>query len=186
MNEEREDVWMDVENEFILCLNVPDGLAVRISGFHPDGPGSTPGQGSHSSHISVTKIMKIEQTYLATKEPLNCKQRNIFIICRQFNIYILLHVPCLHDYLQQEEEMHVEVLPLGRMNKDQIDSLLKKNGAIYYPSATYNNTSKKEEHCRIYWFFKRPNEIYGMTLSRKANLSIKNMYRQYRLIGSSL
>jgi hypothetical protein len=61
--------------------------------------------------------------------------------------------------LQQEEEMHVKVFPLGRMTKDQIDSLLKKNGAIFYPSATYDTRSKKKQHCRIYWFFKRPNEI---------------------------
>ena len=26
-------------------LPVPDGLGVRISGFHPDGPGSIPGLG---------------------------------------------------------------------------------------------------------------------------------------------
>ena len=34
---------------FLLCLreyiSIPDGLAVRIPGFHPGGPGSTPGQG---------------------------------------------------------------------------------------------------------------------------------------------
>uniref|UniRef100_A0A5K3G1Y9 Uncharacterized protein n=1 Tax=Mesocestoides corti TaxID=53468 RepID=A0A5K3G1Y9_MESCO len=27
-------------------MRVPDGLAVRIPGFHPGGPGSTPGQGA--------------------------------------------------------------------------------------------------------------------------------------------
>ncbi|VDO02954.1 unnamed protein product [Rodentolepis nana] len=29
-----------------LSKRVPDGLAVRIPGFHPGGPGSTPGQGA--------------------------------------------------------------------------------------------------------------------------------------------
>ena len=29
-----------------LVLSVPDGLGVRISGFHPDGPGSIPGLGA--------------------------------------------------------------------------------------------------------------------------------------------
>ncbi len=34
-------------NERKECLNThfPYGLAVRISGFHPGGPGSTPGMG---------------------------------------------------------------------------------------------------------------------------------------------
>ena len=27
--------------------HLPDGLAVRIPGFHPGGPGSTPGQGAN-------------------------------------------------------------------------------------------------------------------------------------------
>ena len=30
-------------------LPVPDGLGVRISGFHPDGPGSIPGLGDFCS-----------------------------------------------------------------------------------------------------------------------------------------
>jgi hypothetical protein len=58
--------------------------------------------------------MKIGQSYLATKELLNCKRRNVFIVCRQFNIYILLHISCLHNYLQEEEELDLEILPLGR------------------------------------------------------------------------
>ena len=29
-----------------LFISIPDGLAVRIPGFHPGGPGSTPGLGS--------------------------------------------------------------------------------------------------------------------------------------------
>ncbi len=28
------------------AFDIPDGLAVRIPGFHPGGPGSTPGQGA--------------------------------------------------------------------------------------------------------------------------------------------
>ena len=30
----------------ILINNIPVGLAVRICGFHPQGPGSTPGLGN--------------------------------------------------------------------------------------------------------------------------------------------
>ena len=28
-----------------MCVRIPYGLAVRIPGFHPGGPGSTPGMG---------------------------------------------------------------------------------------------------------------------------------------------
>ena len=34
-------MWMNPDKTSLL----PYGLAVRISGFHPDGPGSTPGMG---------------------------------------------------------------------------------------------------------------------------------------------
>ena len=38
------------ENSLINCHNykreIPYGLAVRIPGFHPGGPGSTPGMGT--------------------------------------------------------------------------------------------------------------------------------------------
>ena len=37
-------------NEFaILAGQIPYGLAVRIPGFHPGGPGSTPGMGTAAS-----------------------------------------------------------------------------------------------------------------------------------------
>ena len=31
-----------------VCTKFPYGLAVRIPGFHPGGPGSTPGMGNGS------------------------------------------------------------------------------------------------------------------------------------------
>ena len=30
----------------LFCIGIPYGLAVRIPGFHPGGPGSTPGMGT--------------------------------------------------------------------------------------------------------------------------------------------
>ena len=35
---------------------VPRGLTARISGFHPGGPGSTPGVGIHFDKNSVSKV----------------------------------------------------------------------------------------------------------------------------------
>ena len=38
------------------ALTIPDGLGVRIPGFHPGGPGSIPGLGAFFSSPSVNKI----------------------------------------------------------------------------------------------------------------------------------
>ena len=32
-------------DEYVAGIQVPDGLGVRIPGFHPGGPGSIPGLG---------------------------------------------------------------------------------------------------------------------------------------------
>ena len=34
-------------------FNVPRGLTARISGFHPEGPGSTPGVGTFSTYVPL-------------------------------------------------------------------------------------------------------------------------------------
>ena len=43
-----------------LCLGspceIPYGLAVRIPGFHPGGPGSSPGMETHFLHCKCTKL----------------------------------------------------------------------------------------------------------------------------------
>ena len=38
----------------MIELHVPDGLGVRIPGFHPGGPGSIPGLGVTFSHQMKT------------------------------------------------------------------------------------------------------------------------------------
>jgi hypothetical protein len=92
----------------------------------------------HSSNNSIKKIMPIGDTYLATRQLLHCKQRNIFIICKQFNIFVIIHVHSLHHYLQREEEMNLEILPLGELSKIQLEILLKKNPSLYYPRDTWD------------------------------------------------
>ena len=49
------ETWQKKRAEVLLLLNlpiivscIPYGLAVRIPGFHPGGPGSTPGMGTHN------------------------------------------------------------------------------------------------------------------------------------------
>ena len=45
-------------NEFaILAGQIPYGLAVRIPGFHPGGPGSTPGMGTAASFFSFLFLL---------------------------------------------------------------------------------------------------------------------------------
>jgi hypothetical protein len=67
-----------------------------------------------------------------------------------------------------------------------VESLLLKNVSIYYPPDTYHKRQEKEKYCRIHWIFQRPSEVYGLKANQKSNTTIKNLYRQYRLIGSSL
>ena len=38
---------------FLVKTRVPYGLAVRIPGFHPGGPGSTPGMGMDFGHLDL-------------------------------------------------------------------------------------------------------------------------------------
>ena len=45
-------------------MSVPDGLGVRISGFHPDGPGSIPGLGGFLFYNDFQVMINL---YLGTK-----------------------------------------------------------------------------------------------------------------------
>ena len=46
-------------NEFaVLAGQIPYGLAVRIPGFHPGGPGSTPGMGTAASFFFFLFLLK--------------------------------------------------------------------------------------------------------------------------------
>ena len=45
---------------------IPHGLVVRISGFHPGGPGSIPGAGMPSRHVEFGT--KFERHKLAVKQ----------------------------------------------------------------------------------------------------------------------
>ena len=48
---------MLVHNCWLNIPPVPRGLTARISGFHPGGPGSTPGVGIH--FILQTRLMSL-------------------------------------------------------------------------------------------------------------------------------
>ena len=44
---------------FYKCCHLPYGLAVRIPGFHPGGPGSTPGVGIKILERVITRGSRI-------------------------------------------------------------------------------------------------------------------------------
>ena len=48
---------------YVSLREIPYGLAVRIPGFHLDGPGSTPGMGTHFLSVQ-TMILSITQASL--------------------------------------------------------------------------------------------------------------------------
>ena len=52
-------VYMSMSTHcFIIVLRgIPYGLAVRIPGFHPGGPGSTPGMGIHFLSLQTSEVL---------------------------------------------------------------------------------------------------------------------------------
>ena len=55
---------------FVFLREIPYGLAVRMPGFHPGGPGSTPGMGTHilSAHtyIDVAQLPSLSLLFVFT------------------------------------------------------------------------------------------------------------------------
>ncbi len=47
--------WSIKAECFTGCLTVPRGLTVRIAGFHPAGPGSTPGVGTNFKFVHLLR-----------------------------------------------------------------------------------------------------------------------------------
>ena len=45
---------------YVCPRDIPYGLAVRIPGFHPGGPGSTPGMGTHFLSVQ-TMFLSVTQ-----------------------------------------------------------------------------------------------------------------------------
>ena len=54
-------------------MNIPRGLTARIAGFHPAGPGSTPGVGIKSffSRNHLCKIKKLKNKWSAYEKVFN-------------------------------------------------------------------------------------------------------------------
>ena len=50
-------------------LIIPRGLTVRISGFHPEGPGSTPGVGTFLAKSSKINTMPLFATLKVCRKP---------------------------------------------------------------------------------------------------------------------
>jgi hypothetical protein len=91
----------------------------------------------------------------------------------------------LHHYLQREEEINLEILPLGELSKIQLEILLKKNPSLYYPHDTYDKNGETRYPCRIFQIFQRPKEIYGIPVLGKSNSSIKNLFNDYLKISGN-
>ena len=52
---------------FLILYAFPYGLAVRIPGFHPGGPGSTPGMGTQTLQSVVQTLQSVVSLFIITK-----------------------------------------------------------------------------------------------------------------------
>ena len=62
------------------CYELPHGLAVRISGFHPGGPGSTPGVGNNFHFLFLIFVVFVLLTFLFLST-VNILVKNFVFIC---------------------------------------------------------------------------------------------------------
>ena len=136
-------------------------------------------------HIQVLKILKINNYFLAVKQPLNCQSKEIYLLTEEGdNFYILHSSTSIHCFLPTIDTTR-RLLSLGRLTVSQVDDILRRHTNIQFIKPQPQQRQKPNP-CYIYRIFRKPFQIYGLPSKSKAGKSIKNMFSKYRKISRNI
>jgi hypothetical protein len=142
--------------------------------------------------ISIAKIFKMTNRFLAVKEPCNCETKSIHILQKQDGLFKLILVSSLHQHLSlykiqkgnTEPMENFSILPIGRLSLEKVSRLLQKHPSIEFsdkPLVKENN--KRPITCRIHTIFKHPYKVYGLKTLPKKSLKFDTMFNDYKKIS---
>jgi hypothetical protein len=133
--------------------------------------------------IEICKILQVQNKYLATKEPINCKSNDIYIIVQRDSIATLKFTKSLHHFLENDSSIGTTIAPIGTMNISKVKTLLEKHPSIIFEKRKDILKLKSIYPCRIHSVFKSPYLIYGMHTNIKKKKSFDAVFNRYKKVS---
>ena len=137
------------------------------------------------NNINIIKIMYINKYYIAIKEPLQCKTKNIHIIYEKDDEFHMILVTSLHEHLHKENNKNINILPIGLLTENKIKNLIKKHKNIQYNDKENNLKKRILYPCRIHNIFKYSAHIYGVKTTNKKSKTIDSYFNKYKKLTST-
>ena len=140
----------------------------------------------NNNKINVVKILKVEENYVAIKEPINCKTKNIHIIIQEHNstrLTTVILTLSLHEFVNKNTMREYTIMPIGKINESKLINILKKNNTIQYIHKNYIMKKKSTRHCYIHPIFNKPYYIYRCRTNNRKKPTIGSMLNKYKKIS---
>jgi hypothetical protein len=139
---------------------------------------------SNLNGISVVKILKIDANYVAIKEPLNCKSKDIHFIIKSESGFNLHYVTSLHVLFHSGRVMkNIEILPIGQLQDFKLKRFLSKHPSVNYFNKENAVKLKTTLPCHLFNIYKRPTRVYGVPCATKAVKTFASMFNQFKKIS---
>ena len=137
---------------------------------------------STSKNINIHKIMRVDKKCLAVRQPINCQTQIGLVLSRKENHEDtnLLHVFSIHQFLKQNKEEYVNILPLGKFNADRLRGFLQQNPNVIYIHRQRMLTNKSLYPCYVHAIVPNINKLYGMPLGAKSLPTLGRQFNTYK------
>jgi hypothetical protein len=95
----------------------------------------------------------------------------------------LLYVPSLHVFLSKSLHFSLNIIPIGKLNKAKLRSILLKHSSIRYFNKENAILNKDNYPCGLYSIYKRSFNVYGVPSFRKRGMKFDNLFNKYKKVS---
>jgi hypothetical protein len=140
-----------------------------------------------NGHIFITKVVKLDDKYVSTNLPMNCRSQGIYIIIKYPNENVhFTHIHSLHSLFSFsiiDKLKYLSITPLSFPSSEKLKKFLQQHPIIKFtvPQSTNENIFP----CYIHKISKKSNIMYGINSSYKKNMSIGTYFNDYKKIYKS-
>jgi hypothetical protein len=134
--------------------------------------------------ILVKKILKIDANYVAIKEPINCKTKDIHLIIKNKESHNLHYVTSLHALFHSGRvAKNVDILPIGSLDNFKLKRFLTKHPSVNYFNKEHVLKMRTILPCHLFRVYKRPDRVYGVPYATKSSKTFSSMFNRFKKIS---